>query len=74
MNRPDLDLELTEAQFVQRFVSHMATTAGGTFSDGSSIEDYAKEAAPAYWQDVCCRLDGPEACAEADIDCWEHAG
>ncbi len=48
MNQPDLNLEMTEAEFVQRFVVHMVTTAGSTFSEGSSIEDYAKDAAPTY--------------------------
>ena len=68
------DPAITENEFLLRFVSHMVATAGQTFSDGGSIEDYAREVAPLYWQDTTGRLDGPEACAEADIDCWEHAG
>lgn len=64
--------QLTEAEFIERFVARMLSY-GATFADGSSIEEYAREIAPTYWAHVDQREDGPEECAEADMDCWEPA-
>lgn len=56
-------------EFRQRFKAYMLK-AGDTFDDGSSIAEYAEEAAKAYWEDDDMRGDGPEACAAADMDYW----
>ncbi|MDK8874718.1 hypothetical protein [Paracoccus sp. SSJ] len=64
--------DITEAEFIERFVNHMVLIGGTEFADGSSIEAYAREAAPTYWAEVDQREDGPEACAQADISCWEY--
>lgn len=61
--------EMTEAEFCARFLARMIARGAGQVSDGSSIEDYAREAAPAYWADPDCR-DDPEACADEDMECW----
>lgn len=53
---------------------HMLRLSGGpgaTFSGGESIEEYARLAAPTYWAEPHQREDGPHACAEADMDCWD---
>lgn len=70
---PD-EMELTREMFIERFVNHMVLVGGTEFADGSSIEEYAREVAPTYWEDADQREDGPEACAEGDIDCWDYAG
>lgn len=62
--------------FIDRFVAHMlkASKAGcpdGKFTDGSGIEEYAKQTAGTYWDEESQRADGPEDCAEADISYWE---
>lgn len=62
---------LTEAQFIDRFVAHCLAHCGGThFDDGTPIADYAREVAAICWKDPTSRADGPEACAEADMDYW----
>jgi hypothetical protein len=63
--------DLTEDEFCARFVAFMVASAGAEFDDGSSIAEYAAEAAPTYWADPDRRAEGPEACAEADIGYWE---
>ncbi len=65
--------EMTKDDFVERFVDHLISIGGRTFADGESVEDYAREVAPIYWAEEWQRADGPEACAEADFDCWEPA-
>lgn len=64
---------ITEEEFTVRFVKHMVLLGGDQFDDGSSIEEYAREVAPLYWREDHQREDGPEACAEADFDCWEYS-
>lgn len=66
--------DMTETAFIERFVNHMVLVGGTEFADGSSIEEYAREVAPTYWANSDQREDGPEACADADMDCWEYAG
>lgn len=68
---PRDDATITEAQFIERFVKELIRLGGATFSDGSSVEDYARETAPLYWAEEWQREDGPEVCADADYDCWE---
>lgn len=65
--------ELTQEEFCARFKAHMLKRAGATFDDGESIADYADETAPTYWEDEAwLRKEGPEACADADMDYWEE--
>jgi len=59
-------------EFTEAFVKEMIRLGGETFSDGSSVEEYAQEVAPLYFAEDWQREDGPEACAEADFDCWER--
>lgn len=64
-----------QADFVGAFVAYMVAQSGGsggTFADGSLIEDYARCVALLYWESDDERADGPEECAQADMDCWEH--
>lgn len=63
---------ITRDEFIERFVARMLR-AGPAFADGSSIEEYAREVAPTYWGEESQREDGPESCAEGDMDCWENA-
>jgi hypothetical protein len=60
---------LTKEEYCRRFVEYMTREAGfETFDNGQSVLDYAKEAAPAYWES--CPDNAPEDAAEADFDCW----
>jgi len=62
--------ELSEAEFVERFVKRMVEVGGTSFDDGYSIEDHARAVAPSYWVDPQYREDGPEACADGDMSYW----
>lgn len=63
--------ELTEEEWCKRFITRMCDRAGrDRFDDGDLIVDYAREAAPTYYEDEDCRRDGPEASAAADMDYW----
>jgi len=67
---------MTKEEFIERFVARMlkasnAACPDGKFTDGSSIEEYARQTAPTYWDDEGQRDDGPEDCADADISYWE---
>ncbi|MBN8187572.1 hypothetical protein JF540_12815 [Salipiger thiooxidans] len=64
-------MELEE--FTEKFVKELVRLGGPTFADGTSVEEYALQTAPLYFAEDWQREDGPEACAEADFDCWEHA-
>lgn len=65
---------LTEPEFVERFTAHCILIAGSDhFNDGTSIIEYCTEVAPNYFRDQSSRDEGPEACAEGDMDCWENA-
>ena len=62
---------MTEAQWVEAYVAHTLKTCGFThFDDGTSVEAYAREVAPASYADPDYRADGPEACAESDMEYW----
>lgn len=63
-------MTLTQEEFIDRFAARMLKI-GTTFSDGTSVDEYARKVAPIYWAEKDQREDGPEACAEADMDCWE---
>jgi hypothetical protein len=57
-------------EFCRRFKARMIERAGETFDDGSSIADYADQAAPTYYDDKSQREEGPEECADADMSYW----
>lgn len=61
---------ITREEFCARFKTYMLRIAGPTFDDGSSVADYADETGPTYWDDPKQRAEGPEECADADMDCW----
>ncbi|MCJ2043796.1 hypothetical protein MKK58_04490 [Methylobacterium sp. J-078] len=63
--------ELTKEQFCARFVTEMLRIAGPKDSEGHSVEDYAKDAAPTYFDDPDQREAGPEECAQSDFSYWE---
>lgn len=62
-----------EAEFVERFTAHLVGRVGETDSAGESVRAYGEQMGPIYFRDLDQRLEGPEACAEADLDCWELA-
>lgn len=67
-----MEPEITREQFCERFKARMIARTGETFDDGSSIAEYAAEAAPSYWEDDgWLRDQGPEECADADMSYWE---
>ncbi len=64
---------ITRDKFIERFVKRMVGVVGPTFTDdGESVSDYAHETAPSYWETDWQRDDGPEACADADMGCWDE--
>ncbi|MBN8294585.1 hypothetical protein JI664_21610 [Rhodobacter sp. NTK016B] len=63
--------DLTEALFAERFIAHCLKQCGFThFDDGSPVADYAAETAKSYFSDPLYREEGPEACADSDMDYW----
>lgn len=66
--------KLTKEEFAERFVKEMLRSVPEpkTFQDGSSIEKYAREIAPTYYDEQYLSDDlSPEECAEADVSYWE---
>jgi hypothetical protein len=63
-------------EFCRRFKARMIERAGETFDDGSSIAEYADEAAPSYFEDFCEErgpvTETPEDYADADMSYWEE--
>jgi len=63
--------DLTEEEFTKRFTAHALKQCGFThFDDGTSVSDYCAEVGPSYWKDKNYSSEGPETCAEADMDYW----
>lgn len=63
--------DLTEAEFVARFIARCLATCGFTdFDDGTPVATYAAEVAPSYFADPDRRADGPEDCADEDMTYW----
>jgi hypothetical protein len=59
---------MTRDRFVARFTAWMTEHAPfKTFDDGTSVADYAADAALAYWEDP---VGSPEECAESDMEYW----
>lgn len=63
--------EMTEAEFTAAFVAWFLSQQHRILSSPGDIEEYARETAPLYYANPEQRADGPEACAESDLDCWE---
>ncbi|HWV44160.1 hypothetical protein [Pseudorhodoplanes sp.] len=61
---------ISKDEFCSRFKAHMIARTGKTFDDGESIEEYADDVAPSYWENPEQREDGPEECANSDISYW----
>jgi hypothetical protein len=69
--QPSREPDLDEAEFCRRFVARMVNRAGFThFEDDLSVEDYARQTAPTYYEDPEQRRDGPEECVDADMSYW----
>lgn len=64
--------EAERVEWCARFVTYMVDHAGfEKFNCGMPVREYAEMAAPLYYASKDQREDGPEACADADMDCWE---
>jgi hypothetical protein len=63
---------MDKEEFCKRFVDRMMARAGFThFDDGVSIQSYAEEIAPTYWESHGGPLaETPEECADADMSYW----
>lgn len=58
-------------EFTERFHARCAAMCGFThFDDGTSVEEYCGDVARSYYEDLHYRLEGPEACADSDMDYW----
>lgn len=59
------------AEFTDRFVQHVLKIVSfRKFSDGRSVEEYAREISATYFEDRLTRAEGPEACAEEEVHLW----
>jgi hypothetical protein len=67
------DRTMTRDEFCARFKARMLARVGPTDAEGADVAEYADMTAPSYWDDPDQREDGPEACADADLDCWDPA-
>jgi hypothetical protein len=67
-------MKLDRSAFIDRFVAAMLRIAGPKFDDGDSIEAYARDTAPSYFEEQYQDddLTTPEECAAVDISYWEH--
>ena len=65
------DHNQTKSKWIDDYVAYTLKTCGFThFDDGSPVESYAREVAESYWADQDFRADGPEVCADSDMDYW----
>lgn len=63
--------DLTKEEFTKRFIAHMIKQAGFThFDEGMAVEDYADSVVDSYFNDPDRRDEGPETCAEEDMEYW----
>lgn len=63
--------EMTKSAWIDAYVAHTLKVCGFShFEDGTPVEPYARETAESYWSDASYRDDGPESCAESDMDYW----
>lgn len=63
---------ITREEFLARFKAEMIRRAGPTFTftDGESVASYADATGPTYWDEPDLRADGPEECAQSDMEEW----
>lgn len=62
---------MTQSEFCNRFVDSVTKYAGfREFGDGEDVAAYAGRIAATYWEEPDLRSEGPEACAEAEVDSW----
>lgn len=62
---------MTLEEFTERFCNRCRAMCGFThFDDGKSVEEYCGEVAKSYYDDQHYRDEGPEACADGDMDYW----
>jgi hypothetical protein len=68
--------EITKDEFVARFKARMIAFACAPedIDGAASLAKYADQAAPTYWDEPDQRDEGPEACADAEMSCWEDDG
>ena len=64
--------DLTRKEFCTRFVAEMMTAAPIYDGTPEELRAYAEEVAPTYFEESHQFLEGPEACAQADIGYWEE--
>lgn len=62
---------ITRDEFCARFKARLLARVGPKDAEGADVAEYADMTAPSYWDDPDQRADGPEVCADADLDCWE---
>lgn len=62
---------ISKEDFCARFKAQMIKRAGPTFGDGGSVAEYADEVSGTYYDTDWQREEGPEDCANADMDEWE---
>lgn len=62
---------LAKDEFCRRFIAYMLKKVGPVDTEGNSVEDYAMETAPTYWEDQHQDGYSPEECAQIDLDYWE---
>jgi hypothetical protein len=71
-----LTVKLTPEELTERFVKEMLRLVPETktFKDRTSIEKYARETAPIYYDEQYAEDPSltPEELAEADISYWEY--
>lgn len=60
--------EIDKAEFIERFIARMVDRIGPTFDDGTSVADYARQVATSAWDADWQREDGPETCADVNIE------
>ena len=64
-------LKLTLGEFTRRFTAQCHKRCGFThFDDGASVSEYCVEVARSYYEEPDYREEGPEACADSDMDYW----
>lgn len=62
---------LSKADWVEAYVAHTLKSCGFTrFDDGAPVAVYARECATASFDDPDYRSEGPECCAEGDMEYW----
>ena len=63
---------MEQTEFCARFVAEiMRATAHRTDEPREHFEQYAQAVAPDYFENERHRVEGPEDCARADMDCWD---